>query len=411
MKKFRQYFLAQLKRVWKAFPFIALMTVLLVGCMAVISIALLRSYNSSDKKQKLEIGIAGDTSNNYISFGLMAVQMLDTSRFYVDFSQMSEEEAKSSLKAGEMTAYVVIPEGFAEAFDAGEDAKVTYAAANQASGLGSALTNEIVEIVSNVIYSSRTSINGIWSFMDDYDCPEDPNVVSDDLFAEFMNLFLGRTKFWSVNYLGADGSLGFISYYVIAIMILFILLWGITGSSLFMKRDVSLAKFLKAKGQGILLQISAEYLAYFVLMAGTMLMIFMPAVVVMAKANLILPEWQNDPVSQGITFVVRMLPAMALLAAFHFFLYELITNMVSGILFQFIMGLGLAYLSGCIYPLSFFPESIQRLVPFLPSGLAMKYGAGVMRGVSVGTEMAGIVLYLALFLGLAAIVRGRRMKA
>ena len=372
---------------------------------------MLRSYNSSDKKQKLEIGIAGDTSNNYISFGLMAVQMLDTSRFYVDFSQMSEEEAKSRLKAGEMTAYVVIPEGFAEAFDAGEDAKVTYAAANQASGLGSALTNEIVEIVSNVIYSSRTSINGIWSFMDDYDCPEDPNVVSDDLFAEFMNLFLGRTKFWSVNYLGADGSLGFISYYVIAIMILFMLLWGITGSSLFMKRDVSLAKFLKAKGQGILLQISAEYLAYFVLMAGTMLMIFMPAVVVMAKANLILPEWQNDPVSQGITFVVRMLPAMALLAAFHSFLYELITNMVSGILFQFIMGLGLAYLSGCIYPLSFFPESIQRLVPFLPSGLAMKYGAGVMRGVSVGTEMAGIVLYLALFLGLAAIVRGRRMKA
>ena len=49
MKKFRQYFLAQLKRVWKAFPFIALMTVLLVGCMAVISIAMLRSYNSSEE--------------------------------------------------------------------------------------------------------------------------------------------------------------------------------------------------------------------------------------------------------------------------------------------------------------------------------------------------------------------------
>lgn len=411
MKRFKQYFLAQLKRVCRAFPFIALMTALLVGCMVLLAVSMLRSYNSSDKKKRLEIGIVGDTSNSYLNFGVMALQMLDSSRFSMDFVQMPEEEARKKLKDGRMTAYVIIPDGFAEAFDSGEDVKVTYAAANQSSGIGSALTNELVDVVSDVVISSRSAINGIWDLLNDYDVQEDHYEVSDRLFLEFVNLFLGRTRLWSFEMQGADGSLGFISYYFIAIMILFMLLWGITGSNLFIRRDVSLAKFLKAKGQNVFCQITAEYLAYFILLAGTMLLIFIPAVGILAKSEIVLPEWQNDPFSQGVSFLIKMIPAMALMASLQFLLYELITNMVSGILLQFVAGLSLAYLSGCIYPLSFLPEGVQRMVPFLPSGLAMKYGTGVMQGNSVGAEVAGIALYLVLFLGLASAVRIRRMKA
>lgn len=411
MKRFKQYFLAQLKRVCRAFPFIALMTVLLVGCMTLLAVSMLRAYNSSDKKQRLEIGVVGDTSNSYLSFGIMALQMLDSSRFSMDFVQMPEEEAKKKLKAGKMTAYVIIPDGFAEAFDRGEDVQVTYAAANQSSGVGSVLMNELVDVVSDVVIDSRSAINGIWDLLEVYDIQEDHGEVSDRLFLEYVNLFLGRTRLWSFEILGVSGNLGFISYYFIAIMILFMLLWGITGSSLFIKRDVSLPKFLKARGQSVFQQITAEYMAYFILMLGIMLMIFVPAVGVLAKSEVLLPEWQNDPFSEGVAFLIRMIPVMALLAAFQFFLYELISDMVSGILLQFVAGLSLAYLSGCIYPLSFLPESVQRFVPFLPSGAAMKYGIEVMQGNAAGKEAAVLALYLVLFLGLASAVRMRRMKA
>lgn len=407
MGRFKNDFLAQLKRISRAFPFIAATTLLLVGSLALLAASVMHSYLSSEEKQKLEIGVVGDASGSYLGFGIMAIQMLDSSRFAIDFVQMTEEKAVKRTQSGKMSAYVAVPDGFAEAFERGEDVYVTYAASNRTSGVGVILMKELVKVVSDVVVESRNAINGTWVLLAEQNVQEDFNAATDRLFMRYVELFLNRTELWPLDLCGISNQLTFAEYYVIAVLILFLLFWGITGSGLFVKRDASLAKFWKSKGQGGFSQICAEYLAYFILMLGSMLLVSVLTAVFFQRAGIRLPE---GAFSAGALFLVKMIPAAALLAGFQFFLYELISDMVSGILLQFIAGIGLAYLSGCLYPLSVLPESIQRLAPLLPSGAALQYGIKCMRNMSPWREISYMALCLLLFLVLAAGVRERRIK-
>lgn len=407
MGRFQKYFLAQLKRVFRFFPFIAAMTLLLVGSLTLLASSVMQSYLSSEEKQKLKIGVVGDASGSYLGFGIMAIQMMDSSRFAIDFVELTEEEAVKGVQSGKMSAYVTVPDGFAEAFERDEDVYVTFAVSSRTSSVGVILMKELVKAASDVVVESRNAINGTWVLLAEQNVQEDFGAATDRLFLRYVQLFLNRAKFWPLDLCGISNRLTFVEYYAIAVIILFMLLWGITGSGLFVKRDASLAQFWKSRGQGVLGQICAEYLAYFILMLGSMILVFMSAAVFMQRAGGNLPE---GIFSAGALFLAKMIPAAALLAGFQFFLYELISDMVSGILLQFIAGIGLAYLSGCLYPISALPESIRQLAPFLPSGAALQYGIRCMRNMPPWREVIYMAMYLLLFLVLAAGVRERRVR-
>lgn len=410
MEKFGGYFLAQLKRIQKVFPFIFAMTLLLTGCLTLLAFSIQKADASSEKKQKVKIGLAGDTADSYLGFGILALQKLDVSRFAIDFLIMDEEEAKEKLAAGELSAYVVIPEGFVDALDRGEDVQITYETANDNAGVASVLMNELVSVLSDVVKESQKAIFGTWRILPEQDAETDYGAATDRLYLRFVEMFLNRTVFYRVILLGVSDNLSLKSYYFVGIMVLFMLLWGITCSSLFVKRDVSLARLLKARGQGIAGQVAAEYLAYFVLMAANMFLMILPVEAAFYLTGLQIPEWEGAPVRGIILFLVKMLPAAAVLSGFQFFLYELISDMISGILLQFLAGISLAYLSGCIFPVSFFPESIQRLVYLLPSGAVIRYGTKCMQGSFPAAESGIMLFYLLVFLGLAVTVRERRIK-
>ena len=74
MTRFRIYLLAQMKRVKKALPAVLIMTLLLTGCIALISKVMLIADSSSEKKQKVQIGLVGDISGSYLGFGISALQ-------------------------------------------------------------------------------------------------------------------------------------------------------------------------------------------------------------------------------------------------------------------------------------------------------------------------------------------------
>lgn len=50
----------------------------------------------------------GDVDETYLGIGLLALQRMDTLRFAIDFSTMTEDEAEKKLAAGELAAYVDI---------------------------------------------------------------------------------------------------------------------------------------------------------------------------------------------------------------------------------------------------------------------------------------------------------------
>lgn len=88
-----------------------------------------------------------------------------------------------------------------------------------------------------------------------------------------------------------------------------------------------------------------------------------------------------------------MLPVVMVFAAMQLCIYEWVSGPVTGVLIQFLAATVLGYLSGCFYPITFFPAEIQVLAPYLPTGAAMGYSGKLITGQAFGRELAVLGIY------------------
>ena len=408
MARFRIYLLAQMKRVKKALPAVLIMTLLLTGCIALISKVMLIADSSSEKKQKVQIGLVGDISGSYLGFGISALQHLDSSRFAIEFIEMEEEEARDRLNHGTLSAFVIVPEGFVEAAVRGENMPLTYVSTSGSLRLGSMIMNELVNTISSLLTESQNAIYGMQNYLVNNGMSDIYWQATDELYLRFLDFILGRTSVYELEIMGLSGNLSMIGYYLCGFTVLFLLLWGIAGSPLYIKKDHALPALLSSKGQNTLSQMAGEFVAYFVLMATSFLLVIVLVAVAMGLTGFTLPEWEREGIGILFGFYVKMLPVAAVICAMQLLLFELTSDMVSGILLQFLCALSLGYLSGCFYPISFFPESIQIVQPLLPTGVAVNYGGNLLMEESTVIEMVLLLGYLVLFLVLATAVRKRK---
>lgn len=405
MTRFPIYFLSQLKRIKRVLPAIMIMTLLLVGCILLIAGVMLQSDSSSEKKQKVQVGLVGDISGSYLGFGITALQHLDSSRFAIEFIEMEEETARDRLNRGSLSAFVIVPDGFVDAAVRGENMPLTYVCTKGSMGLGSMIMNELVHTISGLLTESQNAIYGMQRFLLSNGKSDIYWEATDTLYFRFLDFILGRTTVYQLEMIGVSGNLSIIGYYLSGLTILFLLLWGIAGSPLFIKRDKALPKLLASKGQNAVSQILGEQLAYFVMMAASFFLVILLVSIGMALSGVTLPEWEGDGIAPLFAFYRRMLPVVAVLSAYQLFLFELTSDMVSGILLQFINALCLGYLSGCFYPISFFPKPVQLIQPLLPTGIGLNYGRKILLSESAGPELFLLLVFFAGFLLLTVAVR------
>ena len=114
--------------------------------------------------------------------------------------------------------------------------------------------------------------------------------------------------------------------------------------------------------------------------------------------------------SEILLFTIRIIPVVAMISAFHFLLFEITRDIVTGVLLQFVASVSLTYISGCFYPIYFFPEIVQRISTFLPAGLARSYLSESIVQKPITISFVFILIYFVLFLGVTILVRNRRIK-
>lgn len=410
MKRFLIYLWIQLKRMGKTFPSILLMTLLLTGSMALLAGLMLEADASGEKKQKVEIGLVGDLSDSYLGFGIYAIKNMDSSRFAVEFRTMTQKEAAAELNAGELSAYVWIPDGFMDSIARGENKQITYVTSSGSVGLGTIIMNELAETISTLLTESENAIYGMQKFVKENGMQDRLGKATDDMNLRYINFLLNRTKLYELKVIGMSNQLSMIGYYACSIILFFLLLWGINGAALLIRKDAALPRLLAARGQGAACQVLGEYLAYLALMLASLFGIAVILQIGMKITGFQIPEWNGKEGAVLLHFMIRIIPVAAMLSAFQLWLYETVSGMVSGILLQFLCSVCLGYLSGCFYPLYFFPESIGRLARVLPTGVALKYMDSCLVSQSALGKLAVILLYLNFFLLLAILVRKRKIE-
>lgn len=405
----KKYFYSQVKRVVRFLPIILVISMVLCVLVSIIFSAMLSIDENKKDKQKFAIGVVGDTKESFLGIGISALENFDSSRFAIEFVELDEEKAKSSLQKGEISAYAVVPDDFVNSLVHGEIKKIKYYTTDDGVGISAVFEKEVTQVISNILVQSQKGVYGLADAMEDNGASYCTGEKMNELCAEYFELIINRTSMGKNEYIGIADEVSMQGYFLCSIITLFVFLFGISCVSMYAKRDISLNRILNAKGQSGQRQIICEYFTYFLLVY---LVVFVTSVCVAVLGGLksLIPELEYMGMSEILLFTIRIIPVVAMISAFHFLLFEITRDIVTGVLLQFVASVSLTYISGCFYPIYFFPEIVQRISTFLPAGLARSYLSESIVQKPITINFVFILIYFVLFLGVTILVRNRRIK-
>ena len=386
----RKYFIIQLKRLLRILPPILIVAAILFGCLAVVYDAIVSLEEEEGAQKKYQVGIVGTAGDTYLKMGLAAVESFDSTRYSVEFVEMTEPEAESAMRRGSIAAFLVIPDNFLDEAMYGNIIPLKYVCTTSAMGLVSMIKDEISQLIETMLIEAQKGIYGSGNALDDHGL--DGGKIVGQISLEYVDLVFSRSRMYTVTEMKKFDGLGMGGYMLSGLCVVLFLLVCLTFAPVMIRPDQSLARVLAAKRRPAVAQVLCDFAVYMVGVLGVAAVIWLLVVV---KAG------------QGIPLltVLRCVPALFALSAMSFLLYEASSDLISGVILQFFVALVLSFISGCLYPITFFPDSVQRLSNWLPTGLARLQLAGCILGKSSLETTMVLLGFGCAFLAVTIVIR------
>lgn len=410
MGKFWIYVITQMKRALRLLPLAVISSILILLGLGLTAFMLFKPDEMAQGKKKIEVAVVGNTEESYLGFGIGMLNNLDSSRVSINFSYMSEDEAKDKLLKGEVSGYIVVDDDFIEALGRGENIPIKYVTQKD-GGLIEMVARDTAGVISSIIVNSEKAIYAMQAYMNINGREDEIAAHTKNMNNNFLSIVLSRKNIYDVNI--ADGLRGAstLEYYSSGLMIFFTFLLGI-GSGLFLvKTDRALYRLLYIRGHNAVSQVLGEYIAFSMILMVSVFTIFLSISVVILSAHIdINASYENFSIS-ALEFVVRFIPVIFMLSAFIFLIYELAGDIISSVIAVFITAISLAYISGCLYPADFFPKAVRNISALLPLGAALRYMLGAFADSNKSVLYTVVLfIYILAFLILSFILRKQRLE-
>lgn len=398
--RYVKYLYVQLKRTLKLAVGVFPTAMLLFACLGVAAYLFLNSGFFAEQQMKYKIGVVGKIDDTYLGFGIYAIQTLDASRFMVDFIPMTEEEAQRDFREAKLAAYIRVPDDFLDSVIYGRnDLPITYVASEGQKGISGYLMDELAVVVSKLVTNSQSAIYAMQDIVRETEDVSQLGEWTDELNLRLIDYVLGRTKLAELEELGLSNGLLFRQYYFCAILLLFCFLFGISSAPFFLFRNGDLAKWMKTRGIGVFAQVACEYLVYF-------LFVYVCTALPLGVLGVLSQRFAVLRIKIDLgEQLLGLVPILLMISAMHFAIYETIRNPVANLLLQFIGVIGMGYISGYIYPASFFPDGIALVGRAFPTGVALECLTGVLTGETGSVGTAGVWIYFGIFMFLSLLAR------
>lgn len=403
----KSYFYLQLKRVVRFLPFVLTVTAVLLSGLVLILYGALTMFANREDNLRFQVGVAGDTDSEYIRWSIAAMQTFDETRFSIDFVEMTEEQAENALRNGTISAYVVMPENFVEEAMSGNVEPITYVTTTGAEGLTDLFKKEITTLVTDMVVRSQQGAYGLGDVLRDNGLGNVAGEHMTVISLRFAELIFERGEMYAARELGVSDGLSTPEYYVCAVTIMLFMLIGLPFAVLYVKRDYAFHRLLLSRGYSCGRQVLCEY------GVQAMAMVIQTVVIVVAVVVTVrvVPTFAAADMAAALgDFTVRLIPVVLMISAFNLMMFELSGNMVSGLLLHFFTAVGLCYVSGCLYPVYTLPPVLQTIAGFLPTGIARQYLSTCFTWESSVGDLTGLILYTAVFYGLAWLIRSYKIK-
>jgi membrane protein len=395
---FRAYLIVQIKRLMRVLPVVVLFNfIMMIGICAIF---VLRVGIQEQDERKIGVGIVGNIDNKYMKLGVEMLNNMDSSRVSIKFESMDDSEAKKALREGQIIGYFKIDRDFIDGLENGENRPIVYVSSN--GGLMSELSKELASIFSVLIIDSERVIYAADEYLVDH--PVYDRVSANTEFNMWLiKNVLARGKIYDVENISVMGNISAIDGYVCGIITLFIMLSGVGLSGLLSGDKVSMLRVLKSKGLSYMSSIICELIISTIYVMISMLILIGGFIIVksflLEKSLLSIDSFE---------FVSGILVVSIMFASMHIFIYELIDQRVVAVLIEILLGISLGYIGGCIYPLSVFPDLIQKVAIFLPSGAGMKL---LISGMDYNINIMAItvlIIYTIMFIGGGYVLRNKK---
>lgn len=359
----------QLKRLARQLPgLICVALCLTVGILAAIQLTVTHLSNT-DNTLRIPIALCGSTDHEFLQAGLSLITSFDASRYTVELLPMDRSEAEQAMSRGQVAAAVIIPDGFIEAAMYGQILPLEFVSTARASGPVSLFKEEMTQAISQYLLYTQKGVFGIDVARREGVLPRASGADMDVMSFAYVERILIRDRLYTTELLGAGDGLSLDRYLLCGLGVLLAALCCLSFGPKLLRRDTALERMLWSRGANPLALAGQTFLAYFINLS----ILLLPLLTALLQLS-------GDPALSPVATALHTLPAVLCIAALSYLLYALAGELIGGMLLQFFGMLVLCFLSGCLYPVYFFPTAIQQAARWLPTGLARSQLAGCLTG-------------------------------
>lgn len=410
---FKRYFFAELKRISRLFPEILGLSLLFFALTLLVGKMLIANSDYETGKTKYRIGIIAEGENSFIDMGIYLLESFDDTKYLVEIVKYDDfETASEDLSESRISALGVIPEEFYDAInEMSNDAVITYYTASGERGITAVYMDEITKMASNYIMYSQAGIFSLMDYMDENGYPSYMMYEETDrLFLSYMGVLLGRGDLVEVETLGIGNGLSTYGYFFTGLSLFFVCVLSFAGISFFLGKNRSLEKLAYAKGINPVMQVSSDFIAYYLCNAICVLIFLIPVFIFLKAGVVEIREFSNPGLYDCISYLKSIYIAMLLITIFQLITFEILDGTINKIIFSFVIVLGSAYVSGLLYPKSFFPEIVQRVGELLPTGVALSFLSDSFATGSYGISLVVLFIYFIALFSLMSFIRYKKIK-
>ena len=437
MNYFATYYKLQLKRLFRMLPTILAASVLACLTSMLILWAGVGKQDENGAVKSFRIGMVGELSDYLgIRFEDQLSSFAKIGNLDIEFLPCDEQTAKNMLLRGELSTYLIIPDGFVEAVASGaNDLSLHYVTLSGNMGLSEMVMEELASEASTIFSSGESTCFAIQEILMDAGDSQWATKVNNYSISQLL-ILLGLVKQIDVDVIGLGANISLVGYYVCAVLTLFMLLYGFNATLFFTKREKTLFGNLYRKGVVPGKMLLAEMGAFGSIFGGIVLaliLLFSAGIYIVSslgkKGNMqdagksilygirkvvFFQEWQNRGFAGYLVFIGSVLLVLIMLTALQFMIYEIMEHFINQIISLFFITFLMGYVSGLFYPRSFFPEWLQRVGAVLPTGVALDVLCDGFVGITSGKEhiikLLLLMGYTCLFSLISVWSRGRKVK-
>lgn len=397
MKKYNQYLFLEGKRIFKKLPGILLGSILLLFFLAGSIFFCQSVTNTTENEKKFQVAIVAEPEEPFVDFMVSTLQKMKNIKYTLEFKRMSEKEAIQRFNNQKTAIIFFIPKNYIKSIFYGENKTIRIRFTRGQKTIVSFLMQQLCTAASSYILDTEAGIYSLQDYYKEHNLPGESSAEL-ELNFKYIHGIASLNKALKFEEVEVDDSYSPATTYLLSGIVLFLLLWGITFGTLLTSESNAFRNQLSLSGITLSKQLFAKCIVFF----GVNLLLYLGlfGILSLAKAyaptNTFLPF---DSYADLWLFALQFSPILLFSCSLIHCIFSWTKDALGGSIFLFGFTILSGLISGCFYPFSYLPDTLQIIAGKLPLYHGLHYGLEMTKGRFSTISFAFILGYSICFFG------------